>query len=69
MQPRKAFVLNVYVKPEFRRRGIARDIMKTLLEWCREQGFDSVSLHASIEGRPLYEELGFRPTNEKRLSL
>lgn len=69
MQPRKAFVLNVYVQPTFRRRGIARDIMRALLEWCREQGFDSVSLHASDEGRPLYEQLGFRATNEMRLSL
>jgi GNAT superfamily N-acetyltransferase len=68
-QPRKAFVLNVYVEPEFRRQGIARDIMGALLEWCRGQGFDSVSLHASEEGRPLYEQLGFQPTNEMRLNL
>jgi hypothetical protein len=28
-----------------------------------------VSLHASDFGRPLYESLGFRPTNEMRLKL
>lgn len=28
-----------------------------------------VSLHASVEGRPLYEGLGFEPTNEMRLGL
>jgi len=68
-QPRKAWILNIYVKPDFRRRGIARHITRALLEWCRQQGFDSVNLHASPEGRPLYEQLGFRPTNEMRLNL
>ena len=29
----------------------------------------SLFLHASAEGRPLYEELGFEPTNEMRLRL
>jgi GNAT superfamily N-acetyltransferase len=68
-EPRRCWIQNVYVKPEFRRRGIARQIMLALLDWCRVQGFDSVSLHASSDGRPLYEGLGFLPTNEMRLSL
>jgi len=29
----------------------------------------AVSLHASDDGRKLYEELGFQPTNEMRLEL
>jgi GNAT superfamily N-acetyltransferase len=66
-QPRRCWIQNIYVKPEFRRRGIARAIMHVLVEWCRGQGFHSVHLHASEEGRPLYEQLGFRPTNEMRL--
>jgi len=68
-QPRRGWIQNIYVKPEFRRRGVARQIMRRLIDWCREQGFDSISLHASAEGRPLYEELGFVPTNEMRLAL
>jgi GNAT superfamily N-acetyltransferase len=66
-EPRHCWIQNIYVKPEFRRRGIARHIMGALLDWCREQGFASVSLHASDAGRPLYEQLGFRPSNEMRL--
>ena len=66
---RKATILNLYTYPDYRRRGIARELMKTMIEWCREEGFDSVSLHASKHGQPLYEALGFEPTNEMRLKL
>jgi GNAT superfamily N-acetyltransferase len=68
-QPRRAWIQNVYVVREFRRRGIAREIMRSLIDWCRAEGFNSVNLHASAEGRPLYEQLGFEPTNEMRLGL
>jgi GNAT superfamily N-acetyltransferase len=64
---RRAIILNVYTEREFRHRGIARRIMVTILGWLKEQGFHSVALHASDEGRHLYEELGFEATNEMRL--
>jgi len=38
-----------------------------LLEY--QEGYAVVFLHASDAGRPLYEELGFRATNEMRLRL
>lgn len=69
MQPRRAWIQNVYVVPEYRRRGIAREIMHALIDWCRAQGFDSVNLHASADGRSLYEQLGFEAANEMRLGL
>jgi GNAT superfamily N-acetyltransferase len=63
----RAVILNVYTEPEFRKRGIARQVMVTILAWVKEQGLRSVNLHASAEGRPLYEKLGFEATNEMRL--
>jgi GNAT superfamily N-acetyltransferase len=66
---RRATVLNVYTEPAYRRRGLARQLMYTLIDWCRAQGFAFVQLHASDDGRPLYESLGFKPTNEMRLGL
>jgi GNAT superfamily N-acetyltransferase len=63
----RAVILNVYTEPEFRRRGIARQIMLAILDWVKAQGLLSVNLHASDEGRPLYEKLGFEPSNEMRL--
>lgn len=67
--PRRAHVLNVYTYPEHRRRGVARSVMAAVLAWCRAEGFARVSLNASADGRPLYEELGFKPTNRMRLRL
>ncbi|MGH2515750.1 MAG: GNAT family N-acetyltransferase [Ktedonobacterales bacterium] len=61
---REAQVVNVYVQAAYRRRGLARRLMAAVLDWCREEGIERVSLHASSMGRPLYESLGFTPTNE-----
>lgn len=66
---RRANILNVYTSPEHRRQGLARRLMETSLEWCRAHSIRAVILHSSEEGRPLYQSLGFRPTNEMRLVL
>ncbi len=65
---KRAMILNMFVERDYRRRGIARALMHTTIAWCKAAGFASVGLHASDEGRPLYESLGFQPTNEMRLN-
>jgi len=67
--PVRPLIVNVYTDPAFRRRGIARRLMDIMLAWCRSQGFGSVALYASVDGKPLYEAAGFVPTNEMRLML
>jgi GNAT superfamily N-acetyltransferase len=62
----RAFLLNVFTEPGFRRRGIARSVVQTMIDWCRDQGFGSIFLHASENGRPLYRAMGFQPTSELR---
>jgi GNAT superfamily N-acetyltransferase len=69
LECRRATILNVYVYPEFRRQGIARRLMQTMIGWCRQQKFATVFLHASRDGRHLYESLGFEATNEMKLKL
>ena len=64
--PQRAMILNVYTNPEHRRKGVARELMAYILEWCRARGLHTVTLHASNHGRHLYESLGFTPTNEMR---
>jgi GNAT superfamily N-acetyltransferase len=64
---RWAHIVNVYTEPAHRRRGLARQVMQTMLDWCAHESFHFVTLHASDEGRPLYQSLGFVPTNEMRL--
>jgi len=66
-QSRRAWILNMYTEPAYRRQGIARCLVETMIQWCRAEGFHAVALHASQQGRPLYEALGFTPTNEMRL--
>ena len=61
---REGLVLNVYVEPEFRRRGIARQLMETVIRWAPGAGIVRLVLHASADGRPLYEQLGFLESNE-----
>jgi ribosomal protein S18 acetylase RimI-like enzyme len=52
-------VIGVVTDPAYRRRGHSRAIMRTLLDWFREQGVSRVDLHASADGEPLYRDLGF----------
>jgi GNAT superfamily N-acetyltransferase len=63
----QALIVNVFTEPEWRRRGIARLLLERIIAWCREQRIESVVLHASEEGRALYQQLGFMQTNEMRL--
>jgi len=65
----RANILNVYTRPDHRRRGLARRLMDEALAWCRQHGIRTVILHASDEGRALYSALGFQPTNEMRITL
>jgi GNAT superfamily N-acetyltransferase len=63
----RAVILNVYTEPQFRRQGVARQVMLAILAWIKAQGFKSANLHSSREGRVLYEKLGFEATTEMRL--
>ena len=65
---RQALIINVFTEPEWRRRGLAQSLIEHILGWSRERGIDSVMLHASDDGRALYEQLGFVATSEMRFS-
>ena len=65
---REAIVLNMYVERDWRRRGLARRLMNEIIAWARQAGIVRLVLHASDEGRPLYESMGFVPTPEMRYS-
>ena len=65
----EAIILNVYVEPDRRRRGVAEALMRAVLDELARRGIRRIVLHASDDGRRLYERLGFLPTNEMRLSI
>lgn len=60
----EGIVLNVYTDPGWRGRGVATALMQTILAWTRTQPLDRLVLHASREGRSIYERLGFEATGE-----
>ncbi len=66
IQGLQVHILNVYTEKDWRRKGLAELLLQHILGWCRENGAVSITLHASIMGRPLYEKLGFLATNEMR---
>jgi len=68
-RPQRAWVVNMFTELTHRRQGLAQRLMETMLDWCRAEGMRFLYLHASDEGRPLYQRLGFVPTNEMRLAL
>ena len=69
LECRRATILNVYTDPEYRRRGVARRVTQAIINWCQREGFARVTLHASDDGRRLYESLGFEASNEMSLKL
>jgi GNAT superfamily N-acetyltransferase len=66
---RRGNILNVYTEPEFRHRGLARWLVEAAIHWCKLHQVDFVILHASQQGRKLYESLGFQAGNEMRIKL
>jgi ribosomal protein S18 acetylase RimI-like enzyme len=63
-QDRRGYVLNVYVEPSHRQRGIARALMDRAEVAFSERGLPYAILHATEKGRPLYAGLGWAPTTE-----
>lgn len=56
-----AYILNIYVHPNFRRQGVARRIMESLLGEAKARGAVRVGLTSSQAGLELYKKLGFAP--------
>ncbi|MCR5539942.1 MAG: GNAT family N-acetyltransferase [Ruminococcus sp.] len=56
---RKAYIMNMYTDPRYRRQGIAYKTLSLLVEDAKSKGVDFISLEATDTGRPLYEKFGF----------
>jgi len=69
LEARRGYVLNVYVEPAHRRRGLARRLMASAEDEARRRGIGYMILHATADGRPLYEDLGWRPTTEMAVAV
>lgn len=61
----KAYIMNMYTNPDYRRRGIACRTLGLLVEAAKEKGITSICLEATEMGRPLYEKYGFVKMNDE----
>lgn len=55
-------VLNVFVESDYRRQGIATELMKLLIADAKVMELDYIELKASEDGYPMYKKLGFEET-------
>jgi GNAT superfamily N-acetyltransferase len=55
----RGYVLNLFVEPQHRRRGLARRLMQLAEQELNGRGVSLLVLHATEKGRPLYSELGW----------
>ena len=56
---KRAHLMNVYVKKDFRRKGFAKKMLELLIEEAKSRKVTEISLDATEKGRPLYESMGF----------
>lgn len=56
---KRAYIMNMYTAPEYRRLGIALHTLDLLVKNAEEQGVSQIALEATDMGRPLYERYGF----------
>ena len=61
----RAYIMNMYTHPDYRRLGIATKTLKLLLVDAKEKGIKAISLEATDMGRPLYEKFGFVKMNDE----
>ena len=61
-------ILTMTVDPQYRRKGIAREFLKRLIDWSRNKKAEAVMLEVrynNLEAIPLYESNGFRKISER----
>lgn len=56
---RKAYIMNMYTRPDYRRIGIATKTLDLLIQDAKKRDVTSISLEATDMGRKLYERYGF----------
>jgi ribosomal protein S18 acetylase RimI-like enzyme len=68
-QDKRGYVLNVFVEPAYRNRGLARELMQLADEEFIRRGVSYAVLHATEKGKPLYQGLDWSGTTEMAKTL
>ncbi len=56
---KRGYIMSVYTIDEYRRQGIASQMLKILIKEAKRKGVLQITLDASNLGRPVYHKLGF----------
>lgn len=64
---RNGYIFGVRVAPAYRGRGIGTRLTQSALGFLETKQCHRIRLHASPFGKPIYERIGFVPTNEMEL--
>ena len=59
-----AYLMNIYVRKSFRRKGIGQKIVQFLIDEAKQKGITKIYLETSAAGKALYREMGFVPLND-----
>lgn len=62
---RVAYIMNIYTLPQWRKKGIGKQVFHHILEAAKTRNYKRVLLHATEDGRPVYEKFGFRATSDE----
>lgn len=54
-----AYITNVYTRNEYRNQGIETKLLELVNEEIKNKGCKFARLHASLQGKKLYEKIGF----------
>ena len=65
----RGYISNMWVDAAHRRKGIGRKLVEAAVEEAKARGVTWMMLHATDEGRGLYESMGWKPGNEMVLKL
>lgn len=61
---KRAHLMNVYTNSQYRRQGIAFQMLSMLISEAKDKGVTEISLDATELGRELYKKHGFVESNE-----
>lgn len=62
-------LFNVFTVPEHRRKGLARQVMLRLIDAAYDLNLDVLELHATEDGYPLYQALGFEDDSSTHVAM
>lgn len=58
------YLTNDYTKPEYRNQGIGSKLLKTAIEWAREEDLELLIVYPSERAISFYERAGFSGEND-----